>query len=213
MNSGWVGQGPLRSPAETGPAALSPELNGGSGRSRRSGRAGYELLIRPDGLRAAEITLFADALRKRWGSTCDDGPQILLASFNAWESMEPTLIRWIQRVCSETPCFHLGLRNFGGQPPSSICLRIPDIAPLDKLTGRLRVIEDYVDGGQGQRIRWTLRPQLTLGGPLAERDYLEAVHAHAGLEYHADIRVHRMMLRKTESNGKAHVVNIFPFHP
>lgn len=213
MNSGWVGYGPFRSPAEMGPAALSPEHKGEAARTRQSGRASYELLIRPDGVRAAEIALFAEALRKRWGTEGDEGPQILLASFSAWESMEATLIRWIQRVCSETPCFQLGLRNFGGQPPSTICLRIPDISPLDKLTGRLRVIEDYVDGGQGQKVRWTRRPQLSLGGPLAERDYLEAVNAHAGLEYHADLRVHRMMLRKTESTGKARVVNIFPFHP
>lgn len=213
MNSGWVGYGPFRSPADPGSAALSPEHRGEVSRGRSALRAGYDLLIRPDGARAAEIALFAEALRKRWGSEDDEGPRILLAHFSAWESMEPTLIRWIQRVCSETPCFHLGLRNFGGQPPSTICLRIPDLAPLERLTSRLRVIEDYVDGGQGQKVQWTRRPQLALGGPLPERDYLEAVNAHAGLEYHADLRVHRMMLRKTEATGKATVVNIFPFHP
>lgn len=213
MNSGRIGNGPFRSPADRGAAALSPERKGDAVSGRNAGRAQYELLIRPDGVRAAEIAMFADALRSRWRPEGDESPRILLASFSAWESMEPTLIRWIQRVCSETPCFQLGLRNFGGVPPSTICLRIPDISPLSRLTGRLRVIEDYVDAGHGQKVQWTLRPQLALGGPLPERVYLEAVTAHAGIEYQADLRVHRMMLRKTEHNGRARVVNIFPFHP
>ena len=213
MNSGRVGYGAFRSPAERGAGALMPERKGDIAEGRAGGRAWYELLIRPDGVRAAEIALFAEALRTRWSPEADEAPQILLASFSAWESMEPTLIRWIQRVCNETPCFQLGLRNFGGVPPSTICLRIPDTTPLSRLTSRLRVIEDYVDAGQGQKVQWAPRPQLALGGPLPERVYLEAVTAHAGIEYQADLRVHRMMLRKTEPSGRAHVVNIFPFHP
>jgi hypothetical protein len=209
MTYGWVQQGPFRSPAEQGTAAVSPERKG----EKTRGRVHYELLIRPDGPMAAEIALFSDTLRDRWRSQGSDGPHILLATFQAWESMEPTLIRWIQRVCSDTTCFSLPLNNFGGIPPSTICLRINDSSRLTQLMAKLHVIEDYIDNGDGQPVNWNARPQLSLGGPLPVRDYPDAMRAYAGMEYSASLRVNRMVLKKTESSGQAHIVNIFPFHP
>jgi hypothetical protein len=209
MTYGWVQQGPFRSPAEQGLAAVSPERRG----VKEKGRAHYELLIRPDGPLAAEIGLFAETLRDRWRSQGNDGPQIQLASFQAWESMEPTLIRWIQRVCSDTTCFSLPLNNFGGIPPSTICLRINDSSRLTQLMGKLRVIEGYIDNGDGQPVTWNPRPQLSLGGPVPAQSYTEAVRAYSGMEFSASLRVHRMVLRKAEASGQAHIVNIFPFHP
>jgi len=209
MTYGWDQYGPFRSPAENGMAAVSPERR----EDKDAGRVRYELLIRPEGTLSAEIALFADTLRERFRPIGHEGPHIPLASFQAWESMEPTLIRWIQRICSGTPCFRLAINNFGGVPPSTICLRIQDGSHLRLLTGQLRVIEGYIDNGNGQPVTWNPRPQLCLGGPLPEQAYPEALLAFAGMEYNASLPVSRMVLKKTEASGRAHVVNIFPFHP
>src|SRR5687768_14793392 len=50
-------------------------------------------------------------------------PHITLGSFVARESMEETLIRWIQRVCSREQSFMVTLNNYSGIPPHTVYLR------------------------------------------------------------------------------------------
>ncbi|HWH64153.1 MAG TPA: hypothetical protein VNS50_12800, partial [Ginsengibacter sp.] len=44
-------------------------------------------------------------------------PHITIANFLAKESMEETLIRWRQRICSQQQSFTVTLNNFSGFPP------------------------------------------------------------------------------------------------
>ncbi len=209
MTYGWGQYGALRSPMEDGMAVISPERMD----DKCTGKAHYELLILPGGTPASEITGFSEMLTNRYPSKNYEGPHILLADFRAWESMESTLIRWIQRICSDTTCFNLSLNNFGGIPPSTICIRIPDSGPLRKLIGKLHVIEGYIDNGNGQPVNWNLRPQLCLSGPLPEQVYREAVLDWACMEYNVDLPISRMILKKTGRSGQGQIVNIFGFHP
>src|ERR1700743_3284377 len=46
-----------------------------------------------------------------------DKPHITIAVFRADESMEDTLIRWIQRICNRYRSFETALNNYSGFPP------------------------------------------------------------------------------------------------
>src|SRR5664279_1073362 len=49
-------------------------------------------------------------------------PQITVANFLADEAMEPTIIRWMQRICGAQQSFNVTLNNYGGFPPHTIYL-------------------------------------------------------------------------------------------
>src|SRR5690349_9842567 len=51
-------------------------------------------------------------------------PYIKLAEFQARETMEETIIRWMQRVCNQMESFTVTLNNYGGFPPATIFVRI-----------------------------------------------------------------------------------------
>ena len=63
-------------------------------------------------------------------------PHIELASFQAREEMEPTLIRWMHRIISQQQAFSCTLNNFSGFPPDTLYLRIPEPAAIQRLTAR-----------------------------------------------------------------------------
>src|SRR5258708_2417954 len=44
-------------------------------------------------------------------------PHITVANFLAWERMEETIIKWIQRICGLRHGFDVQLNNYSGFPP------------------------------------------------------------------------------------------------
>ena len=70
-------------------------------------------------------------------------PYITIANFLAKESMEETMIRWIQRICSRQKSFVVTLNNYSGFPPHTIFLRVQDPEPFKILARELKTIDEY----------------------------------------------------------------------
>lgn len=97
-------------------------------------------------------------------------PHITLATFQAGEEMEDTLIRWIERICQQHRSFQLELNNYCGIPPhtprqqdanrqpnathqppgaaeritGTVYLRIQNPEPLTDLMQQLGAIDEFI---------------------------------------------------------------------
>src|SRR5881275_1935602 len=60
-------------------------------------------------------------------------PHITIANFLAKEAMEETILRYIQRICSEQTAFNVMLNNFSGFPPDTIYIRVQDPHPFRQI--------------------------------------------------------------------------------
>ncbi len=63
------------------------------------------------------------------------GHQITIAKFAVREGMEDTLMRWIQRICSNHRSFVVTLNNYSGHPPHTIYLRNRINGPFSNCSG------------------------------------------------------------------------------
>ena len=70
-------------------------------------------------------------------------PHITVATFVARESMEETLIRWIQRICNLREQFTVTLNNYSGFPPHTIYLRIQNEKPFQQLAKEFLFMPAY----------------------------------------------------------------------
>ena len=57
-------------------------------------------------------------------------PHITVANFLASEAMEPTIIKWMQRICGAQQSFTVTLNNYSGFPPHTIFLRVQNPQPF-----------------------------------------------------------------------------------
>src|SRR5215813_4660546 len=57
-------------------------------------------------------------------------PHITISNFLAWDNMEDTIVRWLQRIAKEQKCFPVTLNNYSGFPSHTVFLRILDSAPF-----------------------------------------------------------------------------------
>src|ERR1022692_657988 len=85
-------------------------------------------------------------------------PHISVSNFLAKESMEDTLIRWIQRICRQQESFTVTLNNYGGFPPDAIYLRVQNDLPFQKLARELTVLNAYVQSCSCPPVKTITRP-------------------------------------------------------
>src|SRR4051794_21086710 len=104
----------------------SEHLNTSTSQVRNSRQDTYEyLLVIPAG---KEIKQQLAAERQQFFNLYQSGiddreeAQITIMRFTATEDMEATVIRWLQRICSQQESFIVTLNNYGGYPPNNIHL-------------------------------------------------------------------------------------------
>ena len=141
-------------------------------------------------------------------------PYIKLAEFQARESMEETLIRWIQRVCNQHESFKVTLNNYGGLPPATIFVRIQDHQPFRSLASKLKVIDDYVQSNSCPPVKFFNRPNLRIGEQPAEADYGKALFHYSQQDFHEDFFVQELVLLKSRTVFETpRQVNVFRLYP
>jgi 2'-5' RNA ligase len=137
-------------------------------------------------------------------------PHITLATFQAGEEMEDTLIRWIERICQQHRSFPLALNNYSGIPPHTIYLRVQDPAPLYDLTQQLGAIDEFIRSSGWPPVRLTDRPHLSIGGGLTEQVYNKAMPDYSRKTFHGIFRVEELvLLRRKHSFDPCKTVNVF----
>ncbi|HTR30414.1 MAG TPA: hypothetical protein VMH27_14165 [Puia sp.] len=106
------------------------------GRAGRAGLPEYLLVVYPGGDMQDRLLAEQQQFSAEFGleHRLDQGqrmarnkPHITLASFQAGDEAESTLIRWIQRICGERRSFEIALNNYSGIPPHGV---VPPGRPL-----------------------------------------------------------------------------------
>lgn len=176
----------------------------------------YLLVIHPDmevySKVVAEKQRFYEQFRTKPATRAR--PHIMVAGFVAKESMEETLIRWIQRVCSRQKCFTVTLNNYSGIPPHTVYLRVQDHLPFNLLTQKLMVINEYVQANGCPPVKWVSRPHLSISGRLPEEVYEPAMREYAQKIFCETFTAGELVLiRRSHAADSCKIINIFGLVP
>lgn len=192
---------------EEGPRAVSLPL----GRDEFE----YSLVIHPDmevySKVLAESQTFKDEYMPR--PAISARPHIAIAGFAARESMEETLIRWIQRACTGQKSFNVTLNNYSGIPPHTIYLRVQDHLPFSVLIEKLSAINEYVQSNGCPPVRWNSRPHLNLSGPLKEEVYERAMRDYSQRTFCESFVASELVLLRRAPDDEWKIINIFGLTP
>ncbi len=155
---------------------------------------------------------FCDAYKRKAAVTSK--PCITIARFLAKESMEETLIRWIQRICGQQKSFTATLNNYSGFPPHTIYIRVQDESPFQKLAKDLRVINTYISSCSCPPLKIISKPHVSIAKCLPEDVYCKALIQYAHKSFHESFAVNKLHLIKREhpyDAGKS--INVFGLPP
>ena len=128
-------------------SAMTQSGTGATGYRASFGRV-YELNIRlPERVlvAVAETANELESLRKAQLAKLSR-PVLTIARFQAREEMEPTLLRWINRILSNQTGFRFAFNNYGSMPGKPLYWRIQDPEPFRKLATGFRVLEGWLQG-------------------------------------------------------------------
>ncbi|HEV3411088.1 MAG TPA: 2'-5' RNA ligase family protein [Puia sp.] len=207
----------------------------GRGRPSGPGYAEYLLVVYPDGDLQDRLLEEQQQFSTDYGldHRLDQGqrganpigrnkPHITLAAFHAGEEAEDTLIRWIQRICSERRSFEIALNNYSGIPPhtpkppdvacipGAIYLRVQNPEPLREVTQQLGAIDEFIRSSGWPPVHFTGRPHLSIAGGLTEQVYNKAMPDYSRKIFHGIFRVGELVLLKRKHTfDPCKTVNVF----
>lgn len=139
---------------------------------------------------------------------------ITIANFAASESMEETVIRWMQRICGQFRGFPVTLNNYSGFPSHSIYIRVQNHEPFHQLASQLKVIDQYVTSNGFPPSRLVAKPHITIATGLDKPLYDKALLEYSQKTFHEAFDLDGLVLLKRNSQfDKCKEVNVFRFYP
>lgn len=179
-----------------------------------NGNREYRLVIYPDAVVYEKIMAEKQRFNTKYGlePAVQLFPYIMVAGFYAGEGMEETLIRWIQRICSQLNSFEVTLNNYSGFPQHSIYLRIQDPQPLHQVATQLKMLDSHVQimrGNAFERI-----PHVALANELPEAVYQQAMPAYSRKTFCARFMATELvLLGRDHPYAASKTINVFRFLP
>lgn len=176
----------------------------------------YLLVAHPDTIVnekvIAEKQFFYDAFKEK--VSIKTQPHITIANFLAKESMEETLTRWIQRICTQQQSFTVILNNYSGFPAHTIYLRVQNEQPFQKLAKDLKVLNGYISSCACPPIKIISRPHLSIARRLPEDIYFKALTQYAHKSFHESFMVKELLLLKRKHQYEVcKRINVFGLAP
>jgi hypothetical protein len=178
------------------------------------GQREYRLVIYPDAFVYEKITAEKQRFFMEYGieSVIKTFPYIMVSSFYAGAGMEETLIRWIQRICSQHTSFGITLNNYSGLPPHTIYLRIQNPQPLQQLARQLKTLENHVMAMSG--VATERYPNIALASELPQEVYEKAMPVYSRKLFHAGfIATEVVLLGRDHPFAACKTLNVFRFLP
>jgi hypothetical protein len=179
-----------------------------------SGHREYRLVIYPDAIVYEKIMAEKQRFFMNYGveAVTKSFPYIMVAGFYAGEGMEETLIRWIQRICSQQNSFELALNNYSGFPQHSIYLRIHDHQPLHQLATQLRMLDGHVQSMTANAFERI--PHVALANELPEPVYDKAMPVYSRKTFHARFMATELvLLGRDHPFAASKTITVFRFLP
>jgi len=179
-----------------------------------SGHREYRLVIYPDAVVYEKIMGEKQRFARNYGVEAIEKffPYIMVAGFYAGEGMEETLIRWIQRICSQHNSFEVALNNYSGFPQHAIYLRIQNPQPLQQLARQLKMLDAHVHGMAGNVIERA--PHIVLANELPEPVYQQAMPVYSRKTFKACFMATELvLLGRDHPFAASKTINVFRFLP
>jgi len=130
-------------------------------------------------------------------------PHITVANFIAKESMEETLIRWIQRICNQRERFIV-----------TIFLRVQNEKPFKQLANELKVVNAYVSSCSCPPMKLITKPHLSIARSLTEEVYFKALIQYSHKSFHESFVVNELLLlRRKNQFDSCKPINVFGLPP
>ena len=181
--------------------------NGGSQRE-------YRLVIHPNTIVYEKIMAEKQRFFMNYGveAVVKNFPYIMVAGFYAGEGMEETLIRWIQRICSQHSSFEVTLNNYSGFPQHAVYLRIQDPQPLQQLARQLKMLDPHVHAMAGITIERA--PHIILANGLPGPVYEQAMPVYSRKTFRACFMATELvLLGRDHPFAASKTINVFRFLP
>jgi 2'-5' RNA ligase len=160
----------------------------------------------------AEKQLFYDEYKEK--VAVKTKPHITVANFLAREEMEDTIIRWVQRICSNQQSFTVTLNNYSGFPPHTIYLRVQNAKPFQQLAKQLNVVNSYVNSCSCPPMKLISNPHVSIAGRLSEEVYFKALIQYAHKSFHESFVVNELLLlRRKNTYDTCKPINVFGLSP
>lgn len=176
----------------------------------------YLLVVHPDALVNNKIHLEKQNFYDQYGEKVVEKtkPYIAIADFVAREPMEQTIIRWLERICSNRQSFTVSLNNYSGFPPHTVYLRIQNPTPFKQLAHELKVIDNYVRLNACRPAHLIKTPYLPIAGSLSKMVYEKALVEYSQKTFHETFTVDQLVLvRRSHQYDMYKPVNIFHLQP
>ncbi len=138
-------------------------------------------------------------------------PHITVADFLAKDSMEDTLIKWLQKIISNQYAFDVMLNNFSGFPSShTVYARVQNHEPFKQLAASLKTIDEYVKSNGFPRAMLINHPHMTIAKRLQPAVYEKALKDYSQKAFNASFTVNELILLKRQNQyEKCKLVAVF----
>ena len=137
-------------------------------------------------------------------------PHITVSNFLAWDSMEDSLILWLQRITKEMLSFNVTLNNYSGFPCHTVFIRIQEPAPFKELASRLKAIDPYVKESNCPPARFMQYPYLSIARRLPDAVYENAIKEYSKKDFNASFNVTELkLLRRQHQFDKCKEAGVF----
>ena len=141
-------------------------------------------------------------------------PHITVANFLASEAMEPTIIKWIQRICGAQQSFTVTLNNYSGFPPHTIYLRVQNPQPFQQLAKQLQTVDDFIRASACPPAKLTTRPHLSIARKLNEEVYNKAMADYSQKTFHESFMLDELLLlRRQHQFDACKTIQVFRLRP
>ena len=179
-----------------------------------SGHREYSLVIYPDAAVYEKIMAEKQRFFMNYGieAVVKSFPYIMVAGFYAGEGMEETLIRWIQRICSQHNSFDVTLNNYSGFPQHSIYLRVQNPQPIQQLASQLKTLDNHVHAMAGSVIDRI--PHVALARELPEPVYQQTMPVYSRKTFRAHFMATELvLLGRDHPFATPKTITVFRFLP
>jgi 2'-5' RNA ligase len=141
-------------------------------------------------------------------------PHLTIANFLASEAMEPTIIKWMQRICGAQQSFTVTLNNYSGFPPHTIYLRVQDPLPFQQLAKQLKTVDDFIRASACPPAKLITKPHLSIARKLPEQVYNKAMVDYAQKTFHESFMLDELLLlRRQHQFDTCKTIQIFRLRP
>lgn len=154
------------------------------------------------------VSQFGDGVLK------DAATPLLLASFEAREDMEDTLLRWLQRITGQQESFTIQFNNYGSTPACSLYVRLQDPKRLRQLSESFRVLDNLVRSEAGDGLQLHQHPRIPMAATLDPAQEMAVLLDFSGRSFSAAMQVEELVLMKTDrGTGKTVLVSRLALAP